>query len=270
MSSFMSNPQAYNIVTENELSQVLANYSSEFIISIVEEAMKRRFAQVPIIPSPNVVGAWEQNFKAIRAEYGSDSTQEVARVREETYREIIDMICKEFNLSFTIDDTVDLYTAAFHLYDVFVCNFIENMTSFFANFIYKERSELYDSLGLADLKKNKDSSTIYSKKAYKDIKLVVINANIDMVINNICNLDISFDDVLRYVFGNNSDMLRYISTIVSDNANFFADYYKPIIVGDIRAEVATSIRFKLHNLAAAHDQTVSNTEIMQQGGDITE
>ena len=163
MSSFNANSQAYNITTENELAEVLSHYSSEFVFSIIDEALKSRFLSVPVVAMPNVVAAWEQNFKAIQAQYGAESQNEVLRVRNETYREIVDTICKEFKLNFTIDDSIDIYSAALHLYDLMVCNFTSNMISFFANFIYKERSNLYDSLGFSEMKKNIDCSTIYGK-----------------------------------------------------------------------------------------------------------
>lgn len=261
MSSFTANMQNYNVVTENEVAVVLSHYNSDFVFSIVDNAMKRRFLEVPIIAVPNVVGAWEQNFKAIRAQYGAENNEEIMRVRNETYKEIIDDICGEFKLSFTIDDTVDLYSAAYHLYDLFVCKFIENMTTFFANYIYKERSSIYDSLGLADKKKNKDSSTIYGKKIYKDIKLAVINANIDMVVSEICSMDIPFSSIISLIYGSNSELKRYIISIVSADSDFMDNVYVPVMNSFIRPDIITSIRFKLQEIAMAHDQAINGSEI---------
>ena len=261
MSSFTANMQNYNVVTENEVAVVLSHYNSDFVFSIVDNAMKRRFLEVPIIAVPNVVGAWEQNFKAIRAQYGAENNEEIMRVRNETYKEIIDDICREFKLSFTIDDTVDLYSAAYHLYDLFVCKFIENMTTFFANYIYKERASIYDSLGLADKKKNKDSSTIYGKKIYKDIKLAVINANIDMVVSEICSMDIPFASIISLIYGNNSELKRYIISIVSADSDFMDNVYVPVMNSFIRPDIITSIRFKLQEIAMAHDQAINGSEI---------
>ena len=261
MSSFTANMQNYNVVTENEVAVVLSHYNSDFVFSIVDNAMKRRFLEVPIIAVPNVVGAWEQNFKAIRAQYGAENNEEIMRVRNETYKEIIDDICGEFKLSFTIDDTVDLYSAAYHLYDLFVCKFIENMTTFFANYIYKERASIYDSLGLADKKKNKDSSTIYGKKIYKDIKLAVINANIDMVVSEICSMDIPFTSIISLIYGNNSELKRYIISIVSADSDFMDNVYVPVMNSFIRPDIITSIRFKLQEIAMAHDQAINGSEI---------
>lgn len=256
MSSFNANSQMYNVVTENELAEVLSHYSSEFIFSIVDNAMKARYNNVPIATIPNVVAAWEQNFKAIIETYGSDFAREVYTVRDETYREIIDCICKEFGLNFTIDDSIDLYSAAYHLYDLFVCNFMNSLTSFFANFIYKEKTMIYDSLGLADFKKNKDTSTIYGKKNYKDIKIAIINANIDLVVSEICRMDIPFHLVINHVCTNN-EVKKFIISIVSSDDEFFARVYSSMLNTDIRSDIITSIRFKLQEIAIAHDQIVS-------------
>lgn len=261
MSSFNANSQAFNVATENELAEVLSHYNSEFIFTVVDNAMKKRFLELPITTMPNVVGAWEQNFKAIIAQYGESSTSEVFRVRNETYREIISTICKEFGLNFTIDDSVDIYSAAFHLYNLFVSGFAENMTSFFANFIYRERSSIYDSMGLADLKKNKDSSTAYGKKVYKDIKLAIINANIDRVITQICSMDFPFYSIIMTICGANSEMSKYFTSIVSADNEFFNKTYVRVLNSDIRPDIITSIRFKLQNLAREHEQTVETSEL---------
>ena len=254
MSSFTANSQAFNVTTENELAEVLSHYSSEFIFSIVDKAMKSRYEGLPIAIMPNVVGAWEQNFKAIIAQYGEGSISEVYRVRNETYREIIDTICREFGLNFTIDDSIDLYSAAFHLYNLLVCGFTENMTAFFANYIYRERANIYESLNLQDLKKNKDSSTIYGKKVFKDIKLAIINANIDMVISQICAMDFPFYSIIMTICGSNSDLAKYYLTIVSADNDFFEKTYISILNSDIRPEIITNIRFKLQELAMTNDQ----------------
>ena len=256
MSSFNANinSQVFNVATENELAVVLSHYSSDFIFSIVTDAMKKRFEELPIVSLSNVVSAWEQNFKAIIARYGEGSTGEVYRVRNETYREIINIICREFSLNFTIDEDVDLYTAANILYDLFVCNFSNNMINFFGNYILKERASIYESVDVGDLKKSKDSSSAYGRKVFKDNKLGVINANIDMVISQVCAMDFPFYSVIMTIYGTNSNLSSYILSIVSANRDFFERTYIPILNSDIRPEIITGIRFKLQELAMANNQ----------------
>ena len=258
MSSFNANSQMFDIQTENELSEVLSHYNSEFIFSIVTENLKSRFSRLPLIQLPNAVAEWEQNFKAIISTYGSEEM--IYNVRNSTYEEIIDLICKEFNLNFTIDDSIDKFSAAYYLYDLFVCKFFDHLVSFFVNFIYKERSSLYDAFGLSELKKNKDVSTIYGKKVYKDIKIAVIVANIDMVISQVCSMDIPFHSVISTIFGNNSNLAKYYMSLISANTDFFEKSYVSVLNSDIRPEIVTAIRFKLHELITMHDQVNNLSE----------
>ena len=83
MSDFISNSNTYNIITETELSEILSHYNSEFVLSVVEEAMNKRFVEYPYIPMPNVVAAWEANFKLIMNKYNDlpEAKTEVPRVR---------------------------------------------------------------------------------------------------------------------------------------------------------------------------------------------
>lgn len=262
MSTFNAsmNSQAFGVATENELAEVLSHYSSEFVFGILDKAMHSRFEYVPLASMPNVVAAWEQNFKAIIAQYGDYSIAEVMRVRNETYSEIIKAICTEFGLNFTIDDSVDLYSAALHLYNLFVCGFTDHMTTFFANYIYKERSSIYDSMNLQDLKKNKDSSTAYGKKVFKDGKFAIVNANIDMVISQISGMDFRFNNIISTIFGANSDITKYYLSIVSAGSEFFNNAYLRVINSEIRPEIVTNIRFKLQEIALANDQIDVNSD----------
>ena len=85
MSSFMANSHIYNVVTENELAEVLSHYNSEFIYSVVDEAMKNRFLSVPIVSPANVVGCWEQNFKSIISIYGNSESIQITQENKSNY-----------------------------------------------------------------------------------------------------------------------------------------------------------------------------------------
>ena len=94
MSSFNANLMEYNIITENELAQILSQYDTNYVFSVVDDALKSRFLSVPIVSTrPNAVSAWEQNFKALQAYYGSEGNSQISSVRQDTYMEIIDTIC---------------------------------------------------------------------------------------------------------------------------------------------------------------------------------
>ena len=253
----MDNPNQYTHLysaqVEGSLAEMLSHFESTFVFSVLDVNMKKRFEFGQTISSnPNIVNAWEENFNFIIGAYGPESVQEVTRVRNETYQEIIDTICKEFGLNFTIDD-VDLYSSASILCDFLVNGFTKNLVTFFTTYIYRERNNLYDSLNLSPLKKNKDSSTIYAKKMYKDIKLAVISANIDTVVHAICGMDIPYDVIVSTIYGANSPIARHILSITSTSLEFFSKVYGSVLNSEVRAEILTSIRLGLQNIIMSNE-----------------
>lgn len=247
-------PRYQDFGTENELAEILSHYNSNFVYDIVNDQINRiKSGTFTMISTPpNVVAAWEQNFKAIMDQYGADGAIKIQEVRHETYREIIDIICKAYNINFTIAE-VDIYSAAYTLYDFFVCKLNNFITKFYANYIYKERTAIYESMGLSEMKKNKDSSTIYGKRMYKDIKIAVITANITRIIDNINNsIEISFDTFLSVVLNDNRTLYKYIISLISDKGNFFYDVVIPTLNNNL-AEYITGVRFAIQEYATAHD-----------------
>lgn len=251
-------PRYQEMGTENELAIVLSHYDSRFVYDIVNDQIQRnREGGAAVIATPpNVVAAWEQNFKAIMDQYGAEGSVKIQEVRQETYKEIIDIICQAFNLNFTVAD-IDIYSAAYNLYDFFVCNLQQNTTKFFSKYIYKERTSIYEGMGLSELKKNKDSSTVYGKRMYKDIKLAVINANITKIIDNICKgMEFDFPSVIGSIV-EDRNMSRYLINIVSDKGNFFQQTMVPLVMNNF-AEFVTAIRLMIQELAISHDQIIYN------------
>lgn len=247
--SKLINDQTYNIITETGLASVLSHYSTEFVISVLEETIKSKYETMPIVQFPNVVSAWESNFKMIMQQYRDlpQTQEEVMRVRSLTFIEIIDKICESFNLEFSKDENINLYTAAFVLYDFFVCKFSENMVNFFASYITAEKDSIYEYMNLAEYKKDKNASIIYGKKVFNnDTKLAIIIANINQVIYNLSNQDISLENIFGYIPDTN--LSNYLKSLVSDKEDFFKEFYVKIIQGDLRTDYLTAIRLRLQAL----------------------
>lgn len=246
----------YNIISVNQLTEVLSHYDTNFVMSVVDNGIASRYNPNAVLSQPNIVAAWEQNFKQMLSEFAElpDAKARITSVRDETYREIINRICREFNLNFTIDEDVDLYSAAFYLYDFFVANFNTNLITFFYNYIVRERAEIYDALNLVEFRKNKDSSTIYGKKIYKDIKIAIINANIDRVIQYICGFDIRLSDIFSIVYAQ-KDLAYFMSTLVGDAGDFFNKFYVEILNSAIRPILITNIRLAIQNSAIERDSS---------------
>lgn len=261
MNSLNNGNQLYNVVNENQLTSILSHYDTEYVMNVLDNAMSSRFNPNAVLQQPNAVAAWEQNFKQLIAEFenSASSKQKIMQVREDTYKEIILRICNEFKLNFTIEDDVDWYSAAYYLYDFFVANFNTNLITFFSNYIYKERAGIYESMNLIEYRKNKDSSTLYGKKMYKDIKIAVINANIDYVVSNLCGIDINLLDIFALVYSQR-ELSAYMSNIVTSQGDFFKDYYAFIMQTSIKPILLTEIRFAIQSFAMAHDPVTVDDE----------
>lgn len=257
----MTNSERFNIVSENELTEVLAHFNTEFIMSIIDSAIANRVNPTAFAQNPNVVDAWDTNFKQIVNYYqSSDVAERVSVLRVDTYKEIIDRICVYHGLNFTVDD-VDLYTAAHFLYQFCVSNFLNYMDQFFANFIIANAASLYDAVGLSSVKKNKDTSTIYSKKIFSDPKLAVINANIDAVVNYICGIDISFEQIL-FTCGLSHQEATYLNELVSDQNNFFRSHYVSTITNEyVRPIRLNSIRLNIRAMASQIPESIASLTV---------
>lgn len=246
-----SNNEILNLVNESETSMIITHFDFDFLVDIIEDNLIRRID--PYQPSlPNIISAIEQNFKLtysndeVRTLYGVEALEK----RNQMYKSIIALLCSRHNLQigYLDEESVDLYSLCYFLYDFLVSNFRTAIVSFFTMYIYKEKNELYNNLGLNDLKKSKDSSTIYGKKLYKNQKIAIINANLELVLNAISGFDISFEDILNTVYTD-----KNISKYIQDNIVPINDFYKEIYVAvlsnnNYRQAITTDIRFSLHQM----------------------
>ena len=88
---------------------------------------------------------YNENFKQLLHTYQNQLDQEqTMNTRNMIYKDIINLICNEYNLEFNITDydEIDLYTPAFYLFRLLVSEFTENVKTFFTNFILKEKNNL--------------------------------------------------------------------------------------------------------------------------------
>lgn len=246
MSILNSNLMQYNISSEAELSNILSNFNEDMIYNIVQDNIDQRFNYYQLT-LPNLVSSYEANFKNLLLTY-PDNSQIINQTRNNVYANIINILCSNFKLSISIDEDSDLYSIAFILYKFLVSEYRLNVVNFFVNFISKEKNNIYDVLSLNDKKKNKDSSTAYNKKVFKNVKLAVITANLEYVMNNICILDISFEDLVNIIYTYDKNISKTILSIVVPNTNFFKDNIVPIINSNIAPIIMTDIRITLHSI----------------------
>ena len=257
MSVFVTDMHSYNIATQAELSEVLSHFSSEFILSVIEDNISNKFAYSYMSESKaNIVEALEQNFKTIFANFESEQAS-INDVRVNTYKEIIQILSNNHELYFNDDTDIDYYSAAYYLYDFLVSNFSNYIILFLTNFICKEKNNIYESLHLSSLKKNKDMSTAYGKKLYNDPILAVINANIEFVVNSICQFDIDFYDYLTIVYGNN-EIANFIAKLVTPQIDFFKSCVVPVLKNPATSPVIISeLRLNIHRIAVTDNNTIN-------------
>jgi hypothetical protein len=250
MSQFIANSQEYNIQTENEISNILSHFNSTYIFDIIQDKLDSKFKNFYAMNNPNIVASFEANFKQLQINYPSD-IDNIRYVRNETYKEIIEMLTKRYNLQFNDMPGLDYFSAAFHLYDFLVANFNGYLINFFSNYIIKEKTNLYNFLKLDEQRKNKDSSTLYGKKIFSDPKLAILNANLIDVISNICVFDIKLQDILQLTL--RKDIADYIGSMVAYD-NFFKESYATVF-GDpfVYPLLLTDIRLNIQKIALEQD-----------------
>jgi hypothetical protein len=260
VASHYMNDRDYRLSRDNELSQVLSQFSSDFIMDSAMESVSRALLLYPV---PNYINGYETQFKEILSSFTqADERAAALGVRSETYREIIDIVCKSYNLSFKDNDDGDYYSSAFYIYEFFVTDFAQTIVRFFANYILKERNALYDALQLQNAKRDKDTNTLYNKKMYKNPKLAILNAKLDMALQYMSGFHITLRDIIQLVVMDRS-VGRFLESIIEENGNVFRDLivfyintypYKPRIISDIR--------MMIHNYAI--DESVGISDTMQQ------
>lgn len=244
-----------NITTDNEVASMLAFFNSNYILDLVKDNLANKFRSYGM-DMPNIVYSFEQHFKQLESTYTGD-LDKIQATRIETYKEIIRIICNEYQLQFNEALEQDFYSSAFYVYKFLVSEFSSNIVNFFVNYIIKEKNSLYDLLNLSTLKKNKNSSTIYGRKMYKNNKFGVIHANLDFVIDNICQFDITLDTLLNNVYIGEKYIVRYIESIIAPIQDLFKFAFVPILYGPLRPIIITNIRLKLQQLTVESENILN-------------
>lgn len=251
MSGFISNNITYNIRTDAEASAILSHFSDEYIIDMVKDNLLARTKVYHELPLPNLVNVLEYNFKNIANMYSEpNELRELEERRIRCYKQILDILCQSHNLELNTSNGIDYFSAAYYLYDFLVSNFKQYMVQFFTNYIDKEKNNIYSSFDLAELKKSKDSTTIYGKKMYKNQKLAIINANLDYVINNICVQDIPFHIIINNIYLD-KNISKYIADIFIPTQDFFKTVYSQYIMVDSEFKYSCigAIKLSIHTIA---------------------
>lgn len=252
-----NNNSEYAIITDSEVTAMLSHFDHDFIYSVVTKSISERIRAYNMT-MPNIVLSYEQHFKQMLELY-PDSRNTIIDTRSTVYEDIVKLLCDTYQLVFNDNESHDIYSSAVYLYEFLVSSFQTNLVEFFTNYIMKERNTIYDVLDFNSLKRNKDSSTMYSKKIFKNTRLGIICANLDMVIDNINVFDIDFHTYLNMVYGyDKRNVAKHIEMVITPIDDFFTTYIVPCFSTGMRPVLVTAIRLRLQEITSGCDLNTNN------------
>lgn len=234
------------IDTDHALGTILGNFSSDYIVHVVEDSLNLRFRPFGD-EMPNMVDVLERQFNAIYVN-SPDYTDQVMNTKLETYQEIIRIICNYYNIQFTGDfdniDPIELYGLARTLYDIFISRFTSFMIDFFTRYIINNSDSIYSMIvNDPNFNKPKDVST-QSQKINVDPKFIIIHANMNQVIYNMAGFSIDLNTLLSYFC--DPETFNRLSSLLVDKGDIYKNYYGSFILdAKTTAEMITCIKLSL-------------------------
>lgn len=258
------NSQICSMVAEGEVANILSHFDSDYVMSVVRDHLVNRFTySSAVMTKPNIVVSYNMTFRNLEATYPLD-VQNIREVEQASYREIIDTICNFYGLRFIepVDNT-NLFTLALYIYEFLVSKFDAFVSQFYANFIIQNKNAIWEALDLARYKKDKDSTTLYGKKAYDDIKMAIICAKMNEVLYYLRGFDIDLPTFLRSCY-----QLEYADLLSSHiiGESFYAQFVATTI--DIPS-VVTDIKLKIHNTLCVQNDISSFLPQVDEGEEST-
>lgn len=229
------------MIAEGEVANILSHFDSDYVMSIVRNHLDNRFTYSSgVLTKPNIVVSYDITFKSLIEQYPFDR-ENILTVRQDSFAEIIDTICKFYNFRYyPPQDDIDLYTAAYLLYECFVSKFDVFVTNFFADYVILNKDILWDALDMNRYKKDKDITTIYGKKAYDDIKMAVIVSKMNEVLYFLLASDIDMPIFINACYP--MQEAGFINSLV-----YSEDFYKNFVCPAIQnPNIITDIKLKIH------------------------
>lgn len=234
------------IDTDAGIGTILSHFSSEYVNHVVQDSLSMRFRPFIQYPMPNMVDVLERQFFVI-GEHTKDYKENVSDVRVETFEEIIQIICKYYNLEFTGDfDSMspeDVHGVARAMYDIFISQFTDYMISFFVSFIINNADDIVSYLKNDPSAVKPKENGLYTSANYIDSKFILIHANINQVIYNMAAYDIPLQTLLNYF---DPLLATSLGSLLADRGDIYKNYYASYILDSrYSASVLTEIKLRL-------------------------
>ena len=242
----MVNNSSWSIDTDAGIGTILGYFDSEYILHVVEDSLSIKFRPYQDDMS-NMVDVLERQLMAVYAN-SPDYKQKVLDTRNETYAEIIRIICRYYDLTFTGDldamNDQEIYGIARTIYDIFVAKFTQLLIGFFTSYIINNADDIYAYL-INDPRyiKPKESGA-YSAKNYIDPKYITIHANINQVIYNMTSYNIPLQMILDYSCDPNT--AAALGNMLVDNGDIYKNKYASYIKDPMTsASLLTAVKLAL-------------------------
>ena len=250
-----------SIDTDAAIGNILSNFDSAYIIHSIENSLSMKFRPFED-PMPNFVDILERQFNLI-LEGSPDYRDQITLTRSQTYKEVIEIICRYYNLQFNAAyetlDPMEQYGIARSMYDIFVARFTNYMIDFFIYYIINNSDSIYQYLIHDDnIKKYKDRDP--NTRIYIDPKFALIHQNLNTVILNMTSYDVSLEQLL-FSFVDAKAATR-LNELLTDGGDIYKNHYA-IYITDQRymASVLTVIKLKLQSRTKQIANINTNTDI---------
>ena len=233
-----------NISTDAAIGSILSNFETSWIMNSVDGSLNLRFRPFAE-PMPNFVDIVNRQLDAVLAN-SPDYKDQVEETKFETNKEIIQAICRYYNISFTVPfeeiHPVELYGISHTMYDIFVSRFTDYMVDFFIMYIINNTDSIYAYLTSNGEKKPKEKEL--QGRNFIDPKFYVIHNNLNTIVMNMVYYDITIADLLSYFLPQNISV-RMIE-LLQDNGDIYK-YHYAIFLQDQRyvADLLTVIKLKM-------------------------
>lgn len=252
---YISNSDIYRVNAERDVSVILSRFNTQYIYDCIDNAIYLKNNAQFITTNPNLVRSLEDNFIVMKQQF-PDDIDNIVECRDETYNEIIQYLCSKFNLRFNNNDDIDLYSAAYYLYEFTVSNYLQNITLFFGKFILKERNSLYKELNLEQFKKTTNIN--YNKKFFTDHIGPAILLNAGYIIDQLTAFDFDFETLVNTIYDSNNTA-AFINYAFEDVGYFYNFFKQDIVNPAIRPNIITSIRLIIQGELVDRQITIDNT-----------
>lgn len=233
----------FSVITDGEIAAILSHFSKEMIINTVTDILNIKFR--PYAPAiNNLVDNYESNYKLALSNYPQISN-ELKIERDDAYQAIIYKIAEYYQMNVNLEQEIDIFSAAYYMYDFFVSNFVNNVIEFFCYYIENEYNSLYEIVKIIEDKKEKDPNRKTVK--YKDEKMKMLSgilSNLDIALNNMAGFDITIENIIDVVYRGNP-VASFLKILLADTGNFYMNYYISFLK-QYNVEIETSIKLRLN------------------------